>query len=663
MATISLYQNTGFNLVDIPESLDLVKSDANLYRRYTDGNVIQAQGLSNVIVDNITSVDAASIDFIIVRDDDGLEVGYNILSNFQFVAPRTCQFNITEAALTTILENMIVVSASANRMHVEVDDDDTTFYGNLEPFTPALSYVIGTSPIDDRFPIKNPACTNLLETVVAPPEEYAMPSNKDADNGYNITQKVYNSNQSFGSGTTIKQKSTPPVVTTFTDAQGNVLSKSALSTVSPDFRTPLQTVYTIKELFEGQAAIYTGSNYWCNGAQEVVNRLTAQGVANGITNYWAVPTAYIESIVDSGYSTTGAAGGISQITSGIFNKTVPLNGPTMGAFHNNKMYYGQALSITIFNPISGASLLKQVYEIRDENQYPGDVIEGSYSIGADIRPEGSPIFAWKCSNGLPLIGFPETLEGGNWRRIPISADTYNGSDWDKRNLQMQRNLLNTTKRQAAEAAGEKPPIFGADNIIAREKSMSEQIGNISKVILGTAGALGSVAAGVASGGAASPLAGAGALGGIGTGVNGITGLFSGGATYGVSTRALNLQEQELNAKASIATPLLTVSTSNYLRELGYNSFYWMVTSYSQEDLHAFDTFLTKYGYNVGSKAFAKSDFYSRPYFNYVRLNNIIMKTPDFSMYLRNIAEQELMRGVRVWHELPNLEAIEDGNKD
>lgn len=645
MATIYLYQNTGFNLVDIPESLDLVKSDANLYRRYTDGNVIQAQGLSNVIVDNITSVDAASIDFIIVRDDDGLEVGYNVLDNFQFVAPQTCQFFITEAALTTILENMIVVSASANRMHIEVDEDDTEFFSNPEPFEPALSYVIGTSPIDDRFPISNPNCTNILETTVAPPEMITNTDQGTIIGSNTVVQQNYTADNTFATrkkGT--KYRNTTPVVTTIEDSNHNVMSQSVLSTVEPEFRPITPTVYNINKLFEGAVSIYTGSNYWVNGATQVVNQLTSVGMANGITSYWAVPTAYIKSITDAGYSDSGAsAGGVSIIESDVFNKTVPLNGPTFGVFHNNKVYYGQALTITIFNPISGARLTHQVHEVRDENQFPGDIIEGSYSITADIRPDGAPIFSWKCKNGLPLIGFPETIEGGSWRRIPISADTYGGSFWDRRQLEMQKKL----------------DYYGDETGYKNKASIGFQSGVITNI----GSSLGMGAAGAAIMGNPLTLPAATVAGAIG--ITSATGAKSEeyGKLYKEMSRAYDIQTAELSKRAEVATPVITLSTSNYLREIGYNSFYWMVTSYSQEDLHAFDTFLTKYGYNVGSKAFAKSDFYSRPYFNYVRLNNIIMKTPDFSMYLRNIAEQELMRGVRVWHELPNLEAIEDGNKD
>ena len=140
----------------------------------------------------------------------------------------------------------------------------------------------------------------------------------------------------------------------------------------------------------------------------------------------------------------------------------------------------------------------------------------------------------------------------------------------------------------------------------------------------------------------------------------VGGAVMGGRSATQAMYALKQQEKELAARASVAHPVLTMSTSNYLRECGYNAFYTIISSYSDTDLRAFDDFLTKYGYNVGNKAFEESDFYSRSHFNYVKLKSIIMKS-DRSMWMRNVAEEQLLRGVRIWHEYPSRGAIADGN--
>lgn len=638
MARIRLYANTGFNGVDIPDSIGTLTHGDHEIMEYYDLNIGTAICQSILKVD-ISDNDAYTVDMAVIRDDTGLDVAYTVLA-VAYIAPNTYEYYIKMAALTTILEDLTVISANANRMHVS--DDDETFYTNPEPFSMSESPSTGTTVIDERFVADQPY-VNILETVVAPTELIENSTTGTIQGTNKVVQENYTNDNTFATTKKgAKYRNTTPVVTTIEDANNSILSQSALSSIEPEFRPIINTIYTLKKLFGGQSAISIGSNYWINGAQSVVNNLTAVGSANGVTNYWAVPAPYIEGVGDSGFIEKGpSAGGVSTIGSTEYTRTVPLNGPIYGAFKNNKCYYGQDYTITIFNPVSGAMLTRQVWEIRDEEQTPGSLISATYSICADIRPDGSPIFAWKCKNGGVLDGFPETIEGGNWRKIPISANTYNGSYWDRRNLEMQKKLN-----------------FYGDEEQYRK---AETVGYMPKMVANIGSGLGMGAAADAFGigsGFGLPMAAIG--GAIGSIFNTAAKRSELDERYRLMTRAFDIQQVELNNRSQVATPVLTLSTSNYLRELGFNTFYWLVTSYSENDLHAFDTFLTKYGYNVGNKKFEYEDFFSRQHFNYVRLNSIIMKS-DYPMALRMAAEEELQRGVRIWHEYPTTGAIEDGN--
>lgn len=658
MARVRVYGNTGFNGVDIPDDMSILTHGDHEIMEYEDMNIQSCEGLTSIIVEISTS-DALTVDYFWIRDNDNNDCLY-INMGSRPVANGTYEFALEPNALSTILEDITIISAVAERMSVA--DDDDTFYPNPEPFEISEPIKNSYGPFDARFPDEgNANVVTILETITQPSQRVSLSSSQTIQGTNKVVQQVYGPTQQFVATEGPVQDYTTGQAITILDANDNILSQSVLSTMQPKLRPIVNTGLVINKLFEGSVSVNTGTNLWITGIAEVINHLTADGADRMILNYWSVPAPYIQSVVDVGYTPNGASGGgVSSITNSVYNNT--FNWTMQAGYHNNKLYYGQAITLTVFNPISGARLTKECWQIRDENITPGEgtTIPCSYSIAADIRPDGAPIFAWKNENGLPYHGFPETIEGGGWQRIPIAANTYSGSEWDRRALANQKSILNDPlMKNTAEGlnyatngaaqsgsnalnnwadewwnSGDFFKAFAAAPIIGI-RNLGNAVGQIPS------GAVGALRESI--------------LGGN-IGVGGMQGL-----NWTQANRALQLQEQELRARASIAQPVLSISTSNFLRETGYNAFYAIVSSYSDTDLRAFDTFLTKYGYNVGNKKFEETDFWSRPHFNYVKLKSIIMKS-ERSIWMRQVAEQQLMRGVRIWHEYPSRGAIENGNK-
>lgn len=79
---------------------------------------------------------------------------------------------------------------------------------------------------------------------------------------------------------------------------------------------------------------------------------------------------------------------------------------------------------------------------------------------------------------------------------------------------------------------------------------------------------------------------------------------------------------------------------------------------SIEDTKRLDKRLTMYGY-AQDKPFERSDMTNRRWFNYLQLSSLTIKT-DMGLYLRMLAQTELLSGVRIWHVLPN-ESYYDNN--
>lgn len=92
-----------------------------------------------------------------------------------------------------------------------------------------------------------------------------------------------------------------------------------------------------------------------------------------------------------------------------------------------------------------------------------------------------------------------------------------------------------------------------------------------------------------------------------------------------------------------------------------NGFYGIRSRLSDNDTIRFDKFLTAFGYATNAP-FDKSAFNCREHFNYVQVSDLNFKIKSGNNYgvrVRNMLEQILNNGIRIWHELPNKEAFDD----
>ena len=92
-----------------------------------------------------------------------------------------------------------------------------------------------------------------------------------------------------------------------------------------------------------------------------------------------------------------------------------------------------------------------------------------------------------------------------------------------------------------------------------------------------------------------------------------------------------------------------------------NGFYGIRSRLSDNDTIRFDKFLTAFGYAT-NEPFDSSAFTCREHFNYVQVSDLNVKingSKDYGVRIRNILEQVLSNGIRIWHELPNKAAFDD----
>ena len=656
--TITFYANTGFNSVDVPESIELVEDNANRVLTLYNYNIIQTNNLAEILVSGLSEEDCNQIDYVVIEDDDN-KTGYILQDRgFEFRADNTIRFFLIRDSFATMggfkpLSGNQIVYATAERMHVA--DDDETYYTEVEPFTPSsrCHIIEGVNGVA-LDPTMSEEVYNILETVVVPPKmANSVTGDKQAESvtAGNIKLQTGTSAEtkdgkkvklSKASNATFVQEgaSTGEQLSVIQDSEtSEPISVNQAVLITPLFRKIVKTIYTIGKLFSGEISISTGTRWWnadnidstftdINGVVHqcgVLKDLRTAGAENGAVAFWSVNKNYVETIADGGYSpTSDSGGGISTIKSKVYNNTI-LFTTTFKEYNNNKIYYGQALSIKIFNPVSGESITKQAFEIRNPDQKPSEKeSRADYSIAADIRSGGSPIFSFKYINGEDQTdSYPETICGGNWRQIPLAAAGNPNSAYEQLQLNKDKN-----NRWMTAGAGAIAGIAGGAKVGAMIGSVIPGVGNL--------------------------------IGGVAGGI--IGGLAGGIGTYATQTKLQEEQQKLLDSRGEIADVALAISSSDYLREIGRNSFYNIFCLYSEEDIKAFDRFLTLYGYKVNNKILTEDDFDSRPSFNFIRCNSIGIQSEKHSMRLINEVRDQLKAGIRIWHEMPNSEAIVNGNK-
>ena len=121
----------------------------------------------------------------------------------------------------------------------------------------------------------------------------------------------------------------------------------------------------------------------------------------------------------------------------------------------------------------------------------------------------------------------------------------------------------------------------------------------------------------------------------------------------------NKELQELHIANTIVAPDVHFPNSETLRDFLGNGIYVIQYRPHKSDRQKMDKILTMYGYK-DSKALEVSDFSGRTKFNYVKANSVSIGNKEVPKWIREAAAAQLAAGVRVWHQLPEVEAYTNG---
>ena len=640
---VRLYANTGFNSIDIPDSPELVENTFSAIFDEDNINVIQAEYIAQICVE-ITNDDAKAVDYCIITNDQDIKSCYTIQS-FEEVAPNTIKFYLLIDPYNSlgglkVGSGNILLSASAERLSVSINDDNTNFYTELEPFRPSERFFISYDNLNK--PNDN-TVVDLIETITIPPKTVELLKAQDFIDtmGTGVDFAVVDRCRKAGYlGAKIGEYGAQ---ITQTDTNGNVKTINYCTMISPVARKLETSIFRLTKIDGTTVDIETHTRYWHTKHENIdysvavdteiidgdlIEDFRNNGKEADIINYWEIPVYFLSRYTSNKYSplTDNAsasggheAGGIPVLQNAVLASQLVITAPML---YNNKAKYSQNITIKIYSAVSGDYIDKKIYEIVNPTVKPNDASYlADYVITADVRPQGTPIFLFKNTNGADQTqAIAESVRGGEWRNIPLTASGISNAVLEKEKIKSKQDI-NQLQLHTSIGAGIAQLIAGG--------AMAFATGGTSLIT------------NVLMAGGASMVAG-------------------GFGTYITNSKQQQEQQRLLEAQGEQASSQINIGSSSFVRDSGDNYFKCMITQYSVNDAISYDTFLTRFGYKVGNKKIETPDLFSRPAFNYVKINDMTIKADEKPINLINQTIEQLKAGVRLWHKAPNYNDMTAG---
>ena len=661
-----VYCNTGFNAVDIPDCYDTLKSCFTPWIEYDDIDLIQTEYLGILRLPGDTDGGiphevARQVDYIVIEDPDVVPEGMKrccyTVESFVYTSYDVVEFRLLLDAYNTFggfkLETSgnEIFSGWANRMSVSLEEDASTFFTLDEPFQPSersTTEIINLCDYgDDR--------TVLVETSNIPPQ---VVENVGATNLPKGIKTPSNASITYD-GTSVGCSAT------LVDQGSGKNSFNYVRAINPRCRKMEPTNIGVQRP-DGKVKVFNNATRFWDGTllnyeTQMIRDFGKDGTItaesktgtlftdfynnrldDSILGVWEVPTKLISLGTNKQYRAdvpTGY-GGIDSFTNNVISgsQTVAAPTATSGAPYNNKAKYSQSITIMVYSPVSGQSLSKAITDICGTISPDSNSITLPYKITGDVRCGGSPIFLWQYVNNQDQTSaLSESIHGGEWRALNIFQEGARQVDKDIFAIQQESLKRQMYGQIASGAVGLGTAIAAGFGSKATE---SLQIG---------------------AGGIASMVPQTATTWGFNTGVSvGAAGAI--GSIYGAyrTARAMTEQQEIFNKQAIAAHSSIQISNTDYARDCGLNTFFMVVSKYSLQDMFSYDTFLTQYGYNVGNKRFENKDLFTRPAFNYIRINDLQVKSLSTNQNLFLKVKEQMKMGVRLWHKAPDVQDMFPG---
>lgn len=616
--TTILFKNTGFNTYNCPDSSSRLNSIPDSDKFVCD-SVWLLQDLVGQIKVKATWNDVKDVDYCSI--DSNLYFVTNVTMSNENTAILDLQFD----PIGTIgISNIQVINGWCTRRHVA---NDELFSNNLEEgYTPLEEMTVDFSYLDHfngerQYLIVYASTIDLSQTFDA--------------------AKTFTDQQSKLTVSVPLIKGVERETTTYLAYYGGYMSKSLPSTL----------LYTIN----------LGDLVQTNIRNSLAS-VWSLGLTDAITSSYIIEWPWDRVVLEYHDATieTTKYGELSSISlkpavvnlpdSFNYKWTVPNY-----TIKNNKVFSGQYNKYSAISISNGNSIN---YDANDL-YYTGETFPTFLVIG-DPAPDGCTYLVPKyyhnveLQSGFPLYG---GLKGGTWVNNQLTFSGREGglvsAEMYQMQLQQQRlsrtgtflsgleNVLTTPLKVAAS------PFTSTPQAPLSSDPMQEYSrGMVSEGFSGYSANQYMKDYGYSSGFPVTNMSGVG------------NSLYTNPAKAKLAQQQLQLSQgisQNLNA------PKIYFPFGSNLNTYFGNGFYGVRSRLSDNDTIRFDKYLTAFGYAT-NEPFSESAFTCRQHFNYVQVSDLnvnINGSKNYGIRIKNMLEQVLNNGIRIWHELPNKEAFID----
>lgn len=331
--------------------------------------------------------------------------------------------------------------------------------------------------------------------------------------------------------------------------------------------------------------------------QKKVQALRSLGIEGSITSSYRIPSYFIKEY--SGELT------ISSISSAYKNNiTTGLNYKYVTA-KNNKVFTGQFQRYQLYSITSGDRV-----EYKPEDIYSAsNPTQPIFCIFADLQPNGKPYCRSTYFRGDSNNVFIECCEGSEWQNYQLPF--YGASGQAMNDLKYNRSMVNSLI------------------------SLGSKVGT-------TAGSIASNPTTYLTGGASAAVQGVAEL-----------------LPSIVETSFNQFQAtQDYQLAKTVVVPDIKFPLSSGLQNYFNNTFWVSRVRLSVNDTKRFDDYLTQFGYAT-FEPLTKQCFIGRKYFNYVKVENLSAVWNNQPLNYQLGAIKQLEKGIRIWHTIPNVQAMYD----
>ena len=625
MYTVKLYNNTGYNVENIPDSAALLGTPS-----------IEKTAVDTVQNYVMTSVRISAV-FDDVKNADYCQIGdfYYFIAGVNMTSRDVAVLNLIPDYITSYgLTNLNFLDGITVRHHVDDDgfgkyaEDDPLLYCN-EP----LELVNG----DMLFNADDTDVTIAMSTV----DLYTM-----GTQGFSFNGTPYDD----GSGNVVVVPHLEPIMTSTIFGMG-----------TPTEYT--QGAYRGFQIAGQQAFIVNGDQTTELAVREGLQYVRDIAAESAVTAQYNIPANYIT--INGGPFSSNTTRVITDIIGKDSMDGVGLTSPTglkwqFATVKNNRVLYGSYCPYGIITA-SGSRLEANpeiIYGTSEQSEGPKVLMR------VDPRPDGCPYFRFAVYYGNSAIGYtqgtnPELLinnvlfwekaiAGQKWYQVPLVYTSLSGAYQETKLYNAAQEVLQGNRE---------------DTLMARRMNNLSAIYNLGKTY---ASGFGDVTRLVSTPTAVSAedaqwntaqrprivLGSHDYTGMLGQ----INGIVSSRAAQRIQDREYynelgrNRWEHAMN-NALVVPDIMFPYSGGTLRDMIGNGVFMYRYKPSQKDIELQDKILTMYGYRVTDKLDI-SHFYNRQYFNYVQANNITIGSHIPQWWKAGIVAQ-LAAGVRVWHVTPD----------